>query len=311
MLSLGSWDLLFYSSSCGAALAAGFTAYSGIRETQALAIERLDFGLPRLGAGLDGLSVAQLSDLHFGPYTGEAEIRRAVAAVNAAAPDLIVLTGDFVTSTWLFHLGRRTGKEIVPCAELLRQLRCPLGVYAILGNHDWGVGADLIAGTLADAGIRVLRNEAVAIERDGARLWLAGVDDALFRAVDLDRALARVPKNEPVLLLAHEPDFADEAARYPISVQLSGHAHGGQIVLPGLGAPYLPPLGRKYRRGLYTVRNLCLYANRGIGVAGVPLRFGAPPEITLVGFRAGAPSRAVAPAREAAVAATDLSPATT
>ena len=311
MLSLGAWDLLRYSSAFSAALAAGFTTYSGVKETQTLSTERVDFGLPRLGPGLDGLRVAQLSDLHFGPYTGEVEIRRAVAAVNAAAPDLIVLTGDYVTSTWLFHLGRRTGKEIVPCAELLRELRCPLGVYAILGNHDWGVGANFIAGTLTDAGIRVLRNDAVPIERDRARMWLVGVDDVMFKAADLDRALSDVPRGEPVLLLAHEPDFADEAARYSIAVQLSGHAHGGQIVLPGVGAPYLPPLGRKYRRGLYTVRNMCLYSNRGLGVAGVPLRFGAPPEIALVGFRSGAASASLAPAPEVAVATPDLRPATT
>jgi hypothetical protein len=279
--------------------------------TCALRREATRRGLPRLGARLDGLTVAQLSDLHFGPYTGEAEIRRAIAAVNAASPDLIVLTGDFVSSTWLFHLGHRTGREIVPCAELLRELRCPFGVYAILGNHDWGVGPDFIAGTLSEAGIRVLRNQAVAVERGGGRLWLAGVDDALYKAVDINRALARVPAGEPVLLLAHEPDFADEAARYPVSVQLSGHAHGGQIVLPGVGAPYLPPLGRKYRCGLYAVRNMCLYSNRGVGVAGVPVRFGAPPEVALVGFRSGAASASLVSASDMAVAAAGLRPATT
>ncbi len=259
----------------------------GLNPDAPLSTHNLDLGLPRLREGLDGFRVAQLSDLHFGPYTGEREIASAVDAVNAAAPDLVVLTGDFVTSTWLFHFGRRDGREIYPCAELLGRLRCLGGVYAILGNHDWGVGADFIAGALADAGIRVLRNTSVPLERNGARLWLAGADDAMARAVDLGRALQPVPPAEPVLLLAHEPDFADEAARYPVDIQLSGHSHGGQIVMPLVGPGYLPPLGRKYPRGLYDLGRLKLYVNRGIGVAGLPLRLNAPPEVTVLALHAG------------------------
>ena len=263
--------------------AAGF----GLNPDAPLTTHNLDLGLARLHQGLDGFRVVQLSDLHFGPYTGEREIAAAIDAANAAAPDLVVLTGDFVTSTWLFHLGRRNGREIYPCAELLRRLRCPGGVYAILGNHDWGVGAEFIAGVLTEAGIRVLRNESVPLERDGARLWLAGVDDAMYQAADLGRALAQVPAAEPVLLLAHEPDLADEAARYPVDIQLSGHSHGGQIVMPLVGPGYLPPLGRKYPRGLYEVDRLKLYVNRGIGVAGLPLRLNAPPEVTVLALHAG------------------------
>jgi hypothetical protein len=266
----------------GTGFALGFGAYSSVmEETHAIATENLQFTLPNLGAGLDGFSIAQISDLHFGPYTGAREVRAAVEATRAARSDLIVLTGDFVTATWIFHYGHRPVDKIVPCAELLRELRAPYGVYAILGNHDWGTNADVIAGTLTDAGIRVLRNEAVAIERAGARFWLAGTDSALFRAADLDRTLSAVPAGEPVMLLAHEPDFADVAAHYPVDVQLSGHSHGGQIVIPGVRG-YLPPMGRKYPRGLYRVGNLRLYSNRGIGVSGAPVRFGAPPEVTLL-----------------------------
>ena len=249
--------------------------------TRSIATEYLQLTLPRLGGGLDGFRIAQISDLHYGPYTGEREVRAAMEEARATRPDMIVLTGDFVTATWLFNYGHRPVDKIVPCTELLRELRAPYGVYAVLGNHDWGTDADTIAGTLRGAGIVVLRNQAVAIERGNARFWLAGVDCATERAADMERTLACVPAGEPVVLLAHEPDFADEAARYPVEVQLSGHSHGGQIVIPGMPG-YLPPLGRKYPRGLYRVGNLRLYVNRGIGVSGAPIRYGAPPEVTLV-----------------------------
>lgn len=281
MFELDAAFLLQTSITLGTGFALGLTAYSSVLETHSIATENVRFTLPRLGAGLDGFRIAQISDLHYGPYTGEREIRAATHAVRAARADLIVLTGDFVTATWLFHYGRRPVNKIVPCAELLRELRAPYGVYAVLGNHDWGTDAGTVAGTLAENGIRVLRNEATPLERGGARFWLVGVDSATARAADLERALAGVPANEPVLLLAHEPDFADEAARYPVDVQLSGHAHGGQIVIPGMPG-YLPPLGRKYPRGRYRIGKLQLYANRGIGVSGAPVRFGAPPEVTVV-----------------------------
>lgn len=261
--------------------AAGFT-YASVRETTSIATETVDFRLRRLGAEFDGLRVVQISDLHFRPYTGESEIAAAVTAVNDAQPDVIVLTGDYVTSTWIFDLGRRNADGIEGCAEILKRLRAPLGVYAILGNHDWGTDADRVAEALRGAGIRVLRNEAVPIERGKSRLWIAGTDCAFFRHADLERTLSPIRDDDAVLLLAHEPDFADYAARYPVDLQLSGHSHGGQIVAPLVGSPYLPPLGKKYIRGKYKVREMGLYTNRGIGVVGLPLRYQAPPEVTVV-----------------------------
>lgn len=288
MLEIDPGYLLQTTLSLGTGFVLGFRAYSSvIQETQAIATEALQFTLPKLGIGLDGFRVAQISDLHFGPYTGEFEIRAAIKATRAARPDLIVLTGDFVTATWIFNYGHRPVDKIVPCAELLRELRAQYGVYAILGNHDWGTSPDVIAGTLTEAGIRVLRNQAVPIERGGARFWLAGTDSALAGAADLNRSLAGIPTAEPILLLAHEPDFADQAARFPIDIQLSGHSHGGQIVIPGVRG-YLPPMGRKYPRGMYTVGNMKLYCNRGIGVSGAPVRFGATPEVTVVELNSAA-----------------------
>lgn len=266
--------------SCGVA-AAGFT-YASVRETTRIVTENVEFRLRRLGPEFDGLRVVQISDLHFRPYTGEREIAATVRAVNNAQPDVVVITGDFVTSTWIFHLGRRSADGIEDCAQILEGLHAPLGVYAILGNHDWGTDPDRIAEALRGAGITVLRNEAIPIERGKSRLWIAGTDCAFVKQADMERTLSPIRDNDAVLLLAHEPDFADYAARYPVDLQLSGHSHGGQIVPPLVGPPHLPRLGKKYVRGKYKVGTMNLYTNRGVGVVGIPLRYQAAPEVTLL-----------------------------
>ena len=255
------------------------------------------------------LRVVQISDVHFGPFTGEPELRAAVEQANAAAPDLVVLTGDFVTSTWLWKWVKRDASQAEPCAEILRHLRARHGIYAVLGNHDWATDPEFVAGALESAGIRVLRNESVAIENGGGRIWLGGVDGAFYGHADMDRALAGVPSGEAVILLAHEPDFADVAARFPVDLQLSGHSHAGQICAPGLGPLYLPPMGKKYPAGAYRVGEMLLYTNRGLGVHGVPLRLLAPPEVSLFDVAAGEKRMARVAAPEVS-AARELKPET-
>jgi predicted MPP superfamily phosphohydrolase len=127
----------------------------------------------------------------------------------------------------------------------------------------------------------------VPLERGTHRLWLAGIDDVLRGRPDLGAAIGKIPANEATILLAHEPDFADEASLLPIDLQLSGHSHGGQIWIPGIGAPWLPPLSRKYPRGLYQIGKLTLYTNIGIGTIRAPIRINCPPEITLITLRVG------------------------
>ena len=126
--------------------------------------------------------------------------------------------------------------------------------------------------------IPVLMNDAVPIERNGARLWIAGVDDVWQRRADLDLALRHVPATEPTVLLAHEPDYAELAKRYPIDLQLSGHSHGGQVRLPFYGAPILPYLAKIYSIGLERADAMWVYTNRGIGVVSPPVRFNCRPE---------------------------------
>lgn len=253
-----------------AALGAGWAT---LIEPNWPAVEQIGVTLPRLPARLEGLRVAQLSDLHISSYTTAGDIERAAALAMRQSPDVIVLTGDFIwREVWQY------AEELV---EPLRTLRAPLGVYAVLGNHDHWEDAALATRVLAEAGVTLLLNQAVRLETD-APLWLAGLDDVWERKHDMAAALAGAPDDECKLLLVHEPDYADEAARYPVDLQLSGHSHGGQINLPGYGRPVLPYLGRKYPAGLYQVGPLALYTNRGIGVIAPPVRFNCPPEVTLL-----------------------------
>jgi predicted MPP superfamily phosphohydrolase len=242
-----------------------------------LAVERVTVRLPHLPLALDGLRIAHLSDLHWGPYTGLREVRTAVEEANALSSDLIVLTGDYVLYS---------ADYAAACARELARLRAPLGVFAIPGNHDYWTDIDVVAEELRRAGLNLLRNSAQRLEVGGEPLWLAGVDDVWERHHDLAAALGRVPLDEPVLLLVHEPDFADEAAQaaHRILLQMSGHSHGGQVNLPLMGRPILPWLGRRYPAGLQAVpgSTLQVYTNRGVGVIAPPLRFNCRPEVALL-----------------------------
>lgn len=257
----------------------GLIAGGGLLASYAASVEphwaetvRLRLRLPRLPSRLDGLTLVQISDLHVGHYVSEDKIRRSVSMVNALRPDVIAITGD------MFH---RLPQEAQTCAEVLSALRAPLGVYAVMGNHERQLPPDQGEMPFRRAGLTVLANAAHKVTVDGASLWMVGLDDLIMRRGNLKRALHGVPDQDCKILLVHEPDFADRAARHPIDLQLSGHTHGGQIRLPGLGPLLLPVLGRKYPMGLYKVRDTWVYTNRGLGVTRPPLRFNCRPEITL------------------------------
>jgi uncharacterized protein len=248
-------------------------------EPHAYAIERVQIELPRLPEAFHRFRIVQISDIHFGPYMHSAGVESAVRMAKAFEPDLVVLTGDFVSHPLGEKSGPRGARHAEPCAEALTQFgKTPM--LAVLGNHDCWNDAGIVAGTLKDRGIQVLRNQATVIERGRDRLWIAGASDAIAEDVDLPGALKPIPAGECTVLLAHEPDFADHASRYDIDLQLSGHSHGGQVRLPGIGALILPELAKKYPEGLNRIRKLQLYTNRGLGVISPPVRFNCPPEIT-------------------------------
>ena len=250
----------------------------------------IDIPLPRLAEAWDSLRILQLSDFHYDDVFSVVPLRKAIDIVNQLQPDLVVLTGDFVTSPVNdTHRGsaRRAARRIEPCSQLLAQIRARLAILAVLGNHDLDTDAAHIIAVLQSHAIPVLRNRSVSMEREGKRLWLSGVDDVLAGKPDLDLALRGVPPDEPVILLAHEPDWADYVAHHPVDLQLSGHSHGGQVRFPLVGPVYLPKLGRKYVWGLRRIGPLMLYTNAGIGTVRVPIRLNCPPEITLITLRAG------------------------
>ena len=253
-----------------------------------LVVERIEVRLARLPERLDGFTIVQLSDFHYG-WFNEPIIRSSVARTNELGPDVVVLTGDFVSHPYLSGDARSSARSAEPCAVLLSGLRARLGTFAVLGNHDATTDPDFVSDALSGHAIHVLRNSSVALERDGARLWLAGLDDVLEGEQDLDRALSGIGREESTLLLVHEPDYADHVARQhvhmPVDFQLSGHSHGGQIRFPLVGPLYLPELAQKYVQGLHQVGPMKLYTNRGVGTIGLPARLNCPPEITLFTLR--------------------------
>jgi hypothetical protein len=273
-----------------AAVAAGALAVGAdaiIFEPNDPKVVSIEVSLSRLPRVFDGLTIGQISDFHYSDICA-IPIRKAVEILKKLQPDMVVLTGDFVTvPLWANYLRdkRQVSESAGPCVRLLRELNPRMGIFAVLGNHDVNADHRGITEIIESSGIPVLRNRSLAIEKDRARLWLAGVDDALEGHPDLSLALRDVPREEPVILLAHEPDFADEAAHHPIDLQLSGHSHGGQIWLPGIGAPWLPPLGREYPRGLRKIGGLTLYTNIGLGTIRLPVRLNCPPEITIIKLR--------------------------
>lgn len=257
---------------------------TAIREPNHPELVRLEMPLARLPPAFDGLTIAQLSDFHYDPIFSATPIRRAIDIVNRLHPDLVVLTGDFVTIPLYAIHEARSAKAAEPCARLLSGLTSRLGSIAVLGNHDVQSDPKFVTAALQDHGIQVLCNRSLPIQQNGSRFWLCGLDSA-DRAPSMTRALDGVPPTETVVLLIHEPDFADEASVKPVDLQLSGHSHGGQIWLPGIGAPWLPRFARKYPRGRYNVRGLPLYTNIGLGTIRLPVRLNCRPEVTLITLR--------------------------
>ncbi len=265
---------------------AGALAYSGGFDPRHLEITHRTIKLTRLAPQLDGLRIAQLSDIHYEQYTQPSFVREVVAEVNRQAPELVLLTGDYVSGGPLW---RAFGaKSSYPCAEILSGIHCAER-WCVLGNHDTDVGAPAVIDALKSHGLPVLENRHVPFERSGARLWIGGVEDIGLGHPNLDLAIPRNLKGaqEPVILLAHEPDYAAHVVRHGgVDLMLSGHTHGGQIRLPMVGALYTPPLGRKYIEGHFKLENgLQLYVNRGIGTSGVPFRVYCRPELTMITLR--------------------------
>jgi hypothetical protein len=235
--------------------------------------------LRRLPADFDDLRVVQLSDIHHGLYTSLDEVERAVELANRFEPDLVALTGDFVSNSRRF---------IEPVAEVLGQLRARRGVFAVLGNHDFRVGAERVTRALEVRSIEVLRNRHARLGTNGSTLVIAGVDDFRYAADDLAQALRGADSDWPILLLAHNPILLPLAAARGIDLVLSGHTHGGQVDAPRLRR-LLRARGVRLplRHGWDEVGATQIYISRGLGTVIVPVRVRCPAELPVLRLRAG------------------------
>jgi predicted MPP superfamily phosphohydrolase len=250
-------------------------ARAALTEPYMLTVEHRQIHLGRLPRQFDRLRIVQLSDIHLSPFTSSEQIERAVDRANDLDADIVALTGDYIS---------KERQYAAPCAEILGRLRARYGVYAVLGNHDHWTDAALITDLFRAEGITVLINEGMRFEQRGASFWLAGVDDTMVGLEDLPLALAGSSEKEMKLLLAHNPIILRRAARAGVDLVLSGHTHGGQVTLRSERSASGRPR-RRLLRGLARQGATQIYVTRGIGTVVLPIRYGCPPEISLLELR--------------------------
>lgn len=259
----------------------GLTAGYGFWEASQIRVRRQTVTVANLPAPFVGKTIAVLADFHHGPLVGLDFIRRAVGIAQSLAADAYALVGDFA------HKGTHTAEQLPPCLEVLSALSAPLGVFAVPGNHDMQDRGRVYRDAFRKTPLTELTNRAVRVTADGAELWFAGVDDLYYGRPDLTAALSGVPAGA-VVLLAHNPDFAEVSPDPRVGLQLSGHTHGGQIYFPMAGAAWLPSkYGNKYCSGLVAGPASPVFVSRGLGEAGIPMRLNCPPEINVLTLETG------------------------
>lgn len=258
----------------GAGLAAGASAYGALYERHALRLSTADMPIDGLPDALSGLRIGLLTDIHRSPWVSHEDVDHAVRLLLNAQPDLVVLGGDYVT--W-------SDKRFVgPAAEALAALTAPQGVFAVLGNHD---DERDVTAALGAQGFTVLRDARTRLTIKGEPLEVGGIRFWTRRAADV-AAVMRGARGT-TLLLAHDPRRLQEAADIGVSGVLSGHTHGGQVVLPGLGAV----AARKFPvvAGLARHQRTSLFVSRGLGTVYLPVRLNCPPEVAVVTLRPTSP----------------------
>ncbi len=240
------------------------------RRRNGLVVTEVGIGIRGLPGAFHGLRIVHLTDIHHGFYVPLQAVLDVVELANELEPDVVALTGDFVTYSKSY---------IGPMAAALGELRARHGVYAVLGNHDFRVDAEGVTRALRQQKIEVLRNRHTALHAGGEKFYVAGVDDTGYGA-DLTRAMRGLPALAPTVLLSHNPSIVRRASRYWVSLVLSGHTHGGQIKLPLVGSIY----GKKSERARFTagwdrIGHTQIYVSRGIGTIVVPWRYRCPAEM--------------------------------
>lgn len=260
------------------------SAYGMLVERDKPEVTEACFFLPTLDPGLEGFTIGLVSDIHSSVYMPKERMDKYAKLLNSLGTDLIVVVGDFVNSSV---------DEVYPFAEAFSNLHAPLGVYGVMGNHDYyNANPERVARVVNDCGISLLMDTRKVIEKNDAAFYLLGVDDT-GRSNDAENrirtAIGPAPRSIPRILLCHRPYFLGQAASLGIDLVLSGHTHGGQVVLGRFGETVLAPasLASKYVWGKYREGNTEMYVSRGIGTVGVPVRINCPPEVTRIVLRSG------------------------
>jgi uncharacterized protein len=236
---------------------------------------------PDIPVKFNNTKIIFLSDIHHGPFFSISRVRDLVRRVNLQKPDIILLGGDYV---------HRDPKHIIPVFSELKNLKAPLGIFGVLGNHDHWEDANLTKEQMAKAGITLVDNKAFWISKDGEKTKIGGVGDYTEDVQNIDPTIGDVQKKDYVLLLSHNPDYAERLNTDKIDLMFSGHTHGGQVTLFGLWAPLVPSgYDQKYRTGLVDLHKLKIIISNGIGTITPPVRFFARPQIVVVVLKRKAP----------------------
>ena len=231
--------------------------------------------LPRRHAHLDGLTIALVADTHVGPHFRTDDLKPTIDFLRKAHPDILILGGDYISESPRF-----IDPSIASLEDMASTAR--IGTWAILGNHDVANTPERVTEALETANIEVLVNRSVEVQTDKGSLWLIGIDDAILGKPDLTEAFGGIPADAPTVALWHEPDQAERVVPFDPIFMLSGHSHGGQIRLPGIGGIGAPKLGKRYQYGRYEVNGMPLYVSSGIGMYRPPVRFNCPPEVVII-----------------------------
>ena len=254
-------------------------AWATLVEPRRLRVREVPVEVPGWPDALADLRVALVSDLHAGaPHVDERRVARVVQAVNNARPDVVALLGDYVDPD--VALGDRVEPEDV--AEQLGSLAAPLGVFAVLGNHDWLENGERVRHALREQRIEVLENDAASVDLAGEVLWVVGLADAITRTPDVTTPFSLVPQRAPLIVLTHNPDLFPKLPERPL-LALAGHTHGGQVNLPLAREHVIPSVyGDRYAGGLFRRGERVMYVSRGIGTSWLPIRFAAAPEVVML-----------------------------
>lgn len=237
-------------------------------------VNKINIVIPNLPDQFNGFSLVHLTDIHHGRFVRINYIEKCLKLVLQQKPELVVITGDFVCGS---------AEYAKPLASTLKLISHKIPTYAVLGNHDYWTDENIVEQELLKAKIHVFKNGNVSLNRNGGRIWLIGIDELWAGNPNLDKALEGTKADEVKILLSHHPDVIENIKKDEVDLILCGHTHGGQVRFPLIGPIFVPSkFGNKYAAGLFKIKNIQMYVNKGIGLVPPPVRFLARPEIAYI-----------------------------